>query len=250
MPRFTPRFRAAGLLAAAMLSSCSVIKRELHEEPWANMKAGSHSVGLSSGWAWAQAQVILEDQSGEPDLGRGSAYTDLAPIAGAGLKYSYNITDHFAIGAVAEFRTFDPKPVSPLDSTLDADEYTSYHYLLTTRYFTEPRWLDGRLRFFAGLDLGWVDSISLNATVIYAGDIQERITVEGDSFWTLAPVVGGQYQIMDNLTLDFGAFYEWGIENTNDTVFLNVPIAGEVNEIDGALDIQGFFLAGGVTWYP
>jgi hypothetical protein len=239
----------AALLAAGALTSCSILNQELEQEPWANMKAGAHSVGFSTGWAWDEAQVILDDKSGEPDLGKGSATTDLDPIAGGGLKYSYNVTDNFSVGAIAEFRTFDPDPVAPLDSVLDADEYTSYHYILTTRFFTQPFGKDDRLRFFAGLDLGWVDSIELNATVIYAPGVFERVTVQGDAFWTLAPVIGGQYQITDRLTLDFGAFYEWGIENTNDTVQLNIPIAGDVNDVDGALDIQGFFIAGGLSYY-
>ena len=85
--------------------------------------------------------------------------------------------------------------------------------------------------------------------MIYAPGVFERVTVQGDAFWTIAPVIGGQWLITDRLTLDFGAFYEWGIENTNDTVQLNIPIAGDVNDVDGALDIQGFFIAGGLSYY-
>lgn len=241
---------AVGLALAFALTSC-----QLSQDPvaaWAQHGAGQHTVGGSSGWGDFEAVVSLQDTSGEPDLGSGSDTTDLVPIGGGAAKYNYFITDNFAIGGIVEFRTFEADPVAPLESVIRPDEYTSIHYLFSTRFYSDPLAFNERLRVFWGLDIGYIDGIELDATVEYSPSFQERVTLQGDEYWTAAPVFGASYLLADNFSCEFGGFYEIALDTTDDELVLNIPQGAggtDANNVSGQVEPEGLILFAGLTYY-
>ncbi len=232
----------------ASLAACA----DLRSAPWSRVGAGSHTLGGSTGWAFYEADVTLEDQTGAPVLGSGSDKTDLIPVVGGALKYNYFLSDHFALGLIFELRTFDPDPVAPLESPIDADEYTSYHYLLSTRYWSDPFGEDMRFKWFGGLDLNYTPGVDLDATVTYAPGFVERVALSGDQFFTLNPVLGVSYLLQDNLSCEFGGFYEFPLDSSDDDLVLNIPngLGGTAaNDVKGSLEPQGLILFAGLTYY-
>lgn len=239
---------AAVLSLLCTLCACA----ELRSAPWSQIGEGSHTVGASTGWAFYEADVTLDDQTGDPVLGSGSAPTDLVPISGGALKYNYFVTDNFAVGFIFELRTFDPDPVAPLDSEIDADEYTSFHYLLSTRYWSDPFGDDMRFKWFGGIDLNYTPGVDLDATVIYAPGFVERVALSGDEFFTLNPVIGGSYLLRDNLSMEVGAFYEFPLDSSDDDLVLNIPNglgATEPNDVAGSIEPEGLIFFAGLTYY-
>ncbi len=242
--------RSLGLaLIAGSTASCMT---QLDSTAWSRIGKGTHTVGASSGWAFYEADVELTDLDGSPDLGTGSQKTDLDPIFGAALKYNYFIADNYALGFIYEARTFDPDPVAPLDSPIDADEYTSSHFLLSTRYWSDPVGASNRWKWFTGLDLNYSPGVALDATVLYAPGFQERLSLDGDEFFTLNPVIGTSYLLRDQLSMELGFFYEFPIDSSDDTLTLNIPngLGGtDANTIDGSLEPQGLIFFAGLTYY-
>lgn len=219
---------------------------------WVGQGAGTHTLGLSTGWGMFEGEVALEDKSGSPDLGSGTDDTDLTPIAGGAAKYNYWVTDNFTLGGIVEFRSFEADPVAPLASTISPDEYTSIHYLISTRWFTNPLEANPRIKLFGGIDLGYIDGISLDATVQYSPSFQERVTLEGDEFWTIAPVVGASFWLTDELSVELGGFYEFALDSTDDDLILNIPQGGggtDANLVSGEVTPEGFVLFLGLTYY-
>ncbi len=244
--------QASRLVAALSLLCTLCACAELRSAPWSQIGKGTHTVGASTGWAFYEAEVSLDDQSGEPVLGSGVATTDLDPIAGGALKYNYFVTDHFVVGLIFEFRTFDPDPVAPLDSEIDADEYTSVHYLFSTRYWSDPFGDDLRFKWFGGLDLNFTPGVDLDATVIYAPGFVERVALSGDEFFTLNPVLGVSYLLQDNLSIEGGAFYEFPLNSSDDDLVLNIPNglgATAANNVAGSLEPEGLIFFAGLTYY-
>jgi hypothetical protein len=254
-PRVAAR-RASRTLAAATLalsaSGCAAVQRPLAAEPWSAVGRGTHAVGLSTGWAIYEAEVELTDTSGTPNLGSGTDTADLDPVFGAAAKYQYFIGPQVAFGAIVERRAFDPDVVRPLASDIDGDDYTTYHFLLTSRFFTAPLGEDRRWKAFAGLDLGYVPYVDLDATVVYAPGFQQRVTLEGDDYLTAGVVAGLSYLLADRLSLELGAFYEWSLDASEDTLTLDVPngLGGtDPNSIDGKVFPEGLIGFIGLTYY-
>ena len=246
----------AALLALGALCSCNGLTQDAGaSDPsryWEGIGAGTHTLGASSGWGIFSAEVALEDTSGSPDLGSGTDDTDLEPIAGGAAKYNYFFTDNFALGGIVEFRTFEADPVAPLESTISPDEYTSIHYLLTTRYYTDPLESNPRIKLFGGIDLGYIDGISLDATVQYSPSFQERVTLEGDEYWTLGFVAGASYWLAESLSVEFGAFLELPLDSTDDDLILNIPQGGggtDANLVSGEVTPEGLIFFLGLTYY-
>jgi hypothetical protein len=249
---------AAGAVNASGAAHAAVDRRAIQpEEPalWPSVE-GRHTLGGSTGWAWYEGDVELTDTSGTPDLGTGQDDTDLDPIAGGALKYNYFLTENFALGAVFEFRSFDPNSVQPLASEIFPDEYSSIHYLLSTRVYSDPLKRAPRVKLFGGLDLGYVDGIELDATVVYSPSFQERITLEGDEFFTLGAVGGMSLWIGDwigcDASFELGGFYEWALDPTEDTITLNIPSGGggtNANLVDGEVTPGGWIVFAGLTVY-
>jgi len=204
---------------------------------------------------WArlyEAEVQLTDRSGSPDLGSGTDTADLDPVAGAAIKYQYFVHPKVALGAIVERRTFDPDVVAPLASDIDGDDYTTYHYLLSSRFFTGPLGEDDRWQAFGGLDLGFIEKVDLDATVTYAPGFVERVTLEGDSYWTLGLVAGLSYLVSDRISVEFGAFYEFPLDTSDDTLTLNIPNglgATSPNQVDGEVSPEGLIGFITLTYY-
>ncbi len=222
---------------------------------WAPV-AGRGALGFSTGWAFYEAEVELKDVGGELGFEEGTDSTTLEPIIGGAIKASHFFNEHFSLGGVYEFRQFDGTATKPLSATIEPDPYVSSHFILTARAFTSPLESMPRLKLFAGLDLTYVPGISLDATVQYSPSFQERTTLSGDEFFTLAPVVGGSWWIGDMLghdaSLDFGAFYEFALDPSSATVTLNIPdgLGGTVpNDVDGDVYPEGLIFFVGTTFY-
>ena len=219
---------------------------ELTQDPWSAWGAGTHTLGASTGWAVYEAEVELTGTSGPLTGQNGSDPTDLEPRWGAALKYQYLLNDNFALGAIVEARTFDPDPVAPLSASIDGDDYTSLHFLLTSRYYFDGLGATKRWRPYIGLDLGYVPEVDIDATVDYSPlpVPSESITLSGDEYWTLSPLVGLQYLLSDRLSLDFGAFYDFALDSTDDTITLtNVG-----STVDGEVTPEGLIFFVGVGY--
>jgi hypothetical protein len=242
----------AGALLAALACSCSSLGGRLDHEPWSQAGQGTHALGASTGWAVYEAQITLDDQSGSPVQGTGTSTADLPPIALGALSYSYFVTDGVSLGARFEARSFDPDPSAPLDSSIDPDEYDSYHYLLTARFWSEPLGESRRWRYFGGLDINYTAGIDFDATVIYAPGIIERVALAGDSLLSINPVFGGSYLLADRLSLDIGAFFELPLSTSDDDLTLNVPngLGGsEPNSVAAQVEPKGLIVFLGLTYY-
>lgn len=239
-------------LTALVLSGCAGLGAPLGPDPWSEIQAGTHALGASTGWAEYEAKVLLADQSGNPDLGSGASTADLDPIGGGALKYNYFWEDDFSVGLIVEGRSFDPQPTAPLSATLDGDEYSSFHYLLTTRWWAEPFGESRRWRWFGGLDLAYTPEIELDATVIYAPGFIERISLSGDAYISINPVIGTSYLLTRRLSLELGAFYEIPLGTADDEVTLQVPNGlgqTEANELSAQVEPKGLILFLGLTYY-
>ena len=240
---------SAALLLA--LSSCTATEL-LEHDPWAETGAGHHLVGTSTGWAWYKATVSAKGKDGAlapggtPEVGEDD--TDLEPNWGGALKYHYFLTDHLALGGIVELRSFDPDPVSPLSAELEPEDFQTIHLLASSRWFFDPIRGGKRWKPFLGLDLGFIPSVDLGqVTVKYQGGIpDETVEAEGSSYWTIAPVGGFSYWLAPGMTLDIGAFYEWPLTASEDTVrFENLGGA----KADVKVEPEGWIGFVGLSWH-
>ncbi|MEM7516137.1 MAG: hypothetical protein AAF368_04325 [Planctomycetota bacterium] len=227
--------RAAFALCLALLPSC--VLPQLEEEPWSRARQGDHVVGLGAGWGWADAKIDVEATSGFLDGRTGDDSGSLTPEAGGALRYQYLWTDQFRLGAALDIRHVESAPLAPLGigpvlPQIRSEAFTSVHLILQPRWYTKPFGKTGRWRGILGADFGWVPGVDLDATVVYGGGTFEPIEFEGDDYFTLAPVVGLALALTDRVSLDFGAFYEFPLGASNDTVpllIVNSDLDSEVN---------------------
>lgn len=215
--------------------------------------SGLNVFGLSSGWAFYEAEVELSDIGGGLGGESGKDTSDLEPVFGFALKYSRFLSENFSIGGIFELRTFDGTPTEPLTGEIDPDVFTSLHFLLSSRYFTDPLESMPRVKLFGGVDLGYVDGIALDATVTYPapGVLPEPITLEGDRFFTVAAVAGASVWAGDWLgvasSIDVGGFYEWALDPSEDVVTLQA--LGVPNDVAGTVFPGGLILFVGASFY-
>lgn len=249
--RARPVQRALLLLATVLVGGCA----QLTETAWSNMRQGSQQFGLSSGWAFYQANVEAKGTSGVLQPGdnkeTGNDDTDLDPQYGFAAKYSYLLTDSFSLGGIVEYRSFDPDSVSPLDAKLSSDDFQTWHLTLSSRYFFPPFKKLPRIRSFVGLDLSYVPSVEFSdVEVTYSqssGIPPETLDdVSGSSFWTLSPVIGGQYLLTDHLTLDFGCFYEFPLTSSQESVTFD-NLGGAKADVN--VEPEGLIVFGGISLY-
>ena len=256
--------RALGTLAllAPGLASCSILNVP-EDLRWPDDMTGRSFVGVSSGWAFVEADVDLKNGTGPltnpPGSDVGSSTTDLDPVFGLGLKYFRYLTNNWLVGVIFEHRIFDPESTRPLSADLDIDDFGTNHFILDARYQWDPIDNNRRLRPFAGVQLGYVPEISADGTASYAAipgngipATTEEVSLDGDAFFTLGFVAGASYLIRENLTFDFGAFYEYALNPTKDTITLNpypsIPGLNEPTTYDGELIERGLYLTAGLSW--
>ena len=223
--------------------------------PWIPV-AGKHTIGGSSGWAIFEGDVELTDIDGGLGFESGQDDSALDPVWGFALKYNYFFNENFALGAIFELRTFDASLVQPLSAQISPDEYTSAHFLLSSRLYTNPLEFAPRAKLFGGIDLGYIPGIELEADVIYSPSFRETIELNGDEFFTIGFVAGTSLWVGDIIGMDasveFGAFYETTFDETEDTVTLNLPngLGGTTpNRVDGSVVPQGVIFFAGATLY-
>ncbi len=247
-------------LAIACLCSCnSIIDQDAR---WAEDATGTQLLGVSSGWAFVQADVILEDGEGplaNPVLGgnpRGASTTDLDPVFGIGLKYLYYLTHNWSIGGIYEHRIFDPESTRPLEADVDIDEFATDHFIFDLRYTLNAR---GRWRPYVAIQLGYVPEVSADGTVSYPsetpfiGGVEEDISLDGDDFFSLSALAGASYLLREGLSFDFSVFYEFALDETEDTLELTPTpgsgIFGETSSYEGSLKEEGLYFSFGLSWY-
>ncbi len=253
--------RAVPLAALFSFTSCALIQEDIQFE---DDFTGKNLFGVSSGWAFVEADVDLSNGTGplaDPIIGGsdvGDARSDLDPVFGLGLKYFHYITNNWVIGLIYEYRIFDPTPTSPLNAEVDIDDFGTHHFILDGRYQFNPVDKAKRLRPFVGVQLGFVPGVDADGDVNYEPvsalglpATSERINLDGDSFFTLGFVAGASYLIRENMTFDFGAFYEYALSPTSDQLVLDpydVPPLDGPSTYDGELLERGLYLSFGVSW--
>lgn len=256
-------FPLAALLSLGSLgfTSCAVIQKDIQfEEDF----TGKNTFGISTGWAFVEADVDLSDGTGplaNPVLGGsdvGSSSTDLDPVFGLGLKYFRYITNNWVLGFIYEYRIFDPESTRPLNADVDIDDFGTNHFIIDGRYQFDPVDRAKRLRPFVGVQLGYVPGIDADGTVSYEPvsalglpATQEKINLNGDGFFTLGFVAGASYLIRENMTFDVGAFYEYALSPTEDVLVLDpydVPPLDQPSSYNGELLESGLYLTFGVSW--
>ena len=253
------------LLACLWGTSCAAISDA--EALWPEDSTGTYQFGVSSGWAFVQADVELENGTGplaNPALGGnpiGASTTDLEPVFGLGLRMMYFVAHNWAIGGIIEHRIFDPESTRPLNADVDIDAFGTNHFVFDLRYVADPMGKSKRWRPYVALQLGYVPEIDADGTVSY-GDafsgigfpgVQEDITLEGDDFFTAGALVGASYLLRDGLSFDMSVFYEVALDPTEDQLVLNpvpgAPVVGTQSVYDGSLKEEGVYLSFGLSWY-
>ncbi|MFT7677257.1 MAG: hypothetical protein ACI8QC_001235 [Planctomycetota bacterium] len=253
------------LALVATLASCASIVQP--DARWKDDATGTRQFGISSGWAFAEADVELENGTGplaDPAIGgnpNGASTADLDPVFGLGLKYLYYLDNNWSIGGIAEYRIFDPDSTRPLSADVDLDDFGTTHYILDLRYSLDAMGPDSRWRPFAAFQVGYIPEIKADGTVHYGDafdalgfpDHRERISLEGDDFWTLGVVAGASYILREGLSLDMAVFYERAITATEADLELTpqpgVGILGETSTYAGSLEERGLYLSFGLSWY-
>ncbi len=251
----------AGLIGPCFMS-CSMIEKDI---AFPEDMTGKNIVGISTGRAFVEADVTLENGMGplaNPILGGsdvGSSTTTLDPVFGVGVKYFRYLTNNILLGAIYEYRIFDPESTRPLSADVDLDDFGTSHFILEGRYQFDPVDSARRFRPFASLQFGFVPGISADGTVSYAPipalgipATQEKIDLDGDSFFTLGFVAGGSYLIREALTFDFSVFYEYALNPSTATLILNPypnnPPLDEPTTYDGELLESGIYITFGLSW--
>lgn len=246
------------VLGVLGFSSCSTVAaiedyvtQPLTTEPWENFGKGANTIGLSTGWAFYKADAHAVGKSGVLLGEEGTDDTVLTPEYGAGLTLRHLVTDKVALGLIVEYRSFSPESLQPLSAELTADSFQTWHFIASSRYYTDPISESGRWRGFAGIDLSYIPEVPLgDVTVEYktgvtAGFPTETVNVTGSDYWALGAVLGTSYQISDSLAFDMSAFYEYAITTGNATVAFD-GLGGAEAEL--GLRPQGLLFAFGLTY--
>ena len=250
-----------GLAALPCFTSCALIQEDIKFE---GDFTGKNLIGASTGWAFVSADVDLSNGTGplaNPVLGGsdvGSSSSDLEPVFGLGLKYYHYLTNNWLAGVILEYRIFDPESTRPLSADVDIDDFGTTHLIIEGRYQFDPMLKSQRLRPYLGVQLGFVPGVDADGTVSYEPiaalglpATSERINLDGSSFFTLGFVAGASYLIRENMTFDFGAFYEFGLSPTEDELVLdpyNTPPLDSPSSYDGELLESGLYLTAGLSW--
>lgn len=255
-----PTFAASLALAAA---SCRAIVHDGVSFP--SDMTGRNLIGISSGWAFVEAETDLSNGQGplaDPLLGGsdvGNSTTDLDAVFGAAIKYYKFVSHHWSVGGLFEHRIFNPDSTRPLNAELDIDDFGTNHFILDVRYWLDPIDRDERLRPFAAVQFGYVPEVNADGIVRYDAipalglpATTESIRLEGDEFYTLGFLVGASYLIQSDLTFDFGAFYEFALDPTEDSItlqpFPGAPVVGAPTTYDGELYETGLYFTVGLSW--
>jgi len=251
----SPLRLSALLVLAGLCASCQGIKSinaPLEGPAWERFGEGTTTIGTSTGWAWVKGRAKAAGQTGVLQGESGTDTASLKPKLGAGVKLHHMLTDSFALGGIVEYRVLEPESLAPLSATLTADDFSTWNFLASARYFFDGWGETKSWRPFLGIDLSYVPGVNLGAVdVDYPAnddgdDIpNESVNVKGTDYWSIAPVVGFSYLVYDDLSFDMGAFYEYAITTSDASVsFQNLGGA----RADMALRPQGLLIFFGLTY--
>ena len=256
-----------GLLLTACVSATSCASFSDPNAQWPEDSTGTHQFAISSGWAFAQADVELKNGTGplaDPALGgnpNGASTTDLEPVFGLGLRYQYYLTNNWAIGGIIEHRIFDPESTRPLNADVDIDNFGTNHFVFDVRYVMNPVGVKKRIRPYFALQLGYVPGIDADGVVDYGDSfagigqpgVTEDINLDGDSFITVGALAGASYLLRDGLSFDVSMFFEKAVTATEAPLILNpvpgTPVLGVESRYDGSLQEEGLYFTFGLSWY-
>ncbi len=246
-------------------ASCAAISDP--EARWAEDATGTYQLGVSTGWAFVQTDVELENGTGplaNPALGgnpNGASTTDLDPVFGLGVRLLYYVSHNWTIGGIIEHRIFDPESTRPLNADVDIDAFGTNHFVFDLRYVADAMGKDKRWRPYAALQFGFVPEVTADGVVSYGdafagigqNNVSENIKLEGDEFFTAGALVGASYLLRDGLSLDLSAFYEVALDSTEDDLVLDpvpgAPVLGTPSVYQGSLKEEGVYLTVGLSWY-
>lgn len=235
-----------GCAALFALGACQA--PQLQNSPWSQIGEGTNTVGMSSGWAFYSADMSAAGTSGVLAGETGTDNVALPPVVGGALKASHFVADNIALGGIVEYRRFDPDPASPLSATLLADEFDTVHWILTSRYFFEPFGAEDRWKPFVGVDFSYIDEVDFGSvTVDYPAPFpDEDVSIKAGAYTTWAFVAGASYLWSDNMTVDFGGFYE--VTDKAGETTLTFPNLGGATA-DVVVEPEGLILFAGLTFY-
>lgn len=230
-------------------ASCAAVESPLEAEPWSEFQEGKTVIGATTGWALFEAKARAVGKSGVLEGESGTDTSTLRPQYGGAVKMHHMITDHFGLGGIVELRSFNPEVLKPLSATLRAEDFETWHLVLSSRYYFSSFEDAVRWRPYVGLDLTYVPEVDLGqVNVDYpdgSGIPDEQVAAKGSEYWGLGGVVGFNYLVSDELILEFGAFYEYALTTSEDTVaFQNLGGA----EAQLALRAQGVIAFLGLSY--
>lgn len=244
-----PRHLLGLVLALGLCSSCRSINAPLEGPAWERFGEGATTMGVSTGWAFYEGKAKASGKSGVLTGDSGTDTATLDPNYGGAIKLHHMITDNVALGGIIEYRSFDPESLRPLTATLTAEDFETWHFIASTRYFFEGWGATRSWRPFLGVDLSYIPEVSLgNVDVDYPANTNlpnETVQVTGSDYWALGGVAGFSYMLYDDVAFDIGAFYEYALTTSDATVaFQNLGGA----EAEMALRAQGLVFFVGLTY--
>ena len=209
---------------------------------------------VSSGWAFVQADVDLKGGTGPlagPILGGsdvGSSSTDLDPVFGLGLM-RFLPDEQLAVRSSSSTDSIRDRRLAPTSTSTTSGR--------TTSSWT-PATSGSRSTTIAACGPSSASSSDPSRrsapTAPRAGDPgYPRRPGDQPRGRLVLPRrgTGASYLIREDLTFDFGAFYEYALDPTTDTVtldpFPNNPPLDQPSTFDGALG-SGLYLTAGLSW--
>jgi outer membrane protein W len=232
-----------------VLASCASMTPALEEPPFEEFSRGSTLIGVTTGWAHFRGKAKAAGQTGVLEGQTGTDTATLNANYGGAIKLQHLVTDNFALGGIFEVRSFSPDSLQPLNATLRAEDFETYHLALSGRYYFDS--FDGarRLRPYLGLDLSYVPEVKLGeVSVDYpssSGFPSESQEVTGSDYWAIGGVGGVNYLLTDSLIFELGAFYEYAVTTSNATIAFD-SLGGAQAEL--ALRPQGLVVFGGLSY--
>lgn len=237
------------ILVASWCCGCLSINAPLEGDPWEQFGQGTTVIGASTGWAFYQGKAKAAGTSGVLTGDTGTDTAELEPNYGGAIKMHHMVTDHIALGGIVEYRSFDPESLMPLSATLTAEDFETWHFILSSRYFFDGLGATKSWRPFLGLDLSYIPEVALGSVNVdypaSSGIPDEQINVTGSDYWAIGGVAGFSYQVYDDLAFDVGAFYEYSLNTSDASVRFN-NLGGAT--ADMALRPQGLIFFMGLTY--
>ncbi|MFT4539600.1 MAG: hypothetical protein ACI841_004967 [Planctomycetota bacterium] len=208
-------------------------------------QARQHTVGVGTGWAWVQSDVLLEpDGSGDgPVDNADQANLEWDTTYTASARYEYFLTDNWLLGTRIDWRGYHSKSFQLADRNIALHDHGTMHFVESLRYLFDPIGDTVRWRPFAGGELSYVPGVNFRADVTGpAGDSgSEQIRYRGNGFYNLGVSTGLSYLWADDTLLEFGALYEFPLGSSEDRVEFGDPEDLQDSRTKWDIEPEGLF---------